>query len=290
MTWSPGDDVIAVQRGPEPGGAGGVYRAFGETLRGLKTTFARIVEGPTTIQYPEEKVAGLPALPRPPPAAPLRGHRPGEVRRLLAVRRRLPGRLHPRRRGREHARAPRLAPASATPRSTRSTCRAASSAATARSRARSTRSRWATTTRCPTTTAPTSSSPRRCCSPSRSSARRCGPRASRSRRRVMAEVLFFIAAIGAIAGAIGVVALRNPFYSVLALVCHLLSLAALFLLLQRGVRRRRAGRRLRRRRDGALRLRRRLRRRAGRAAARRRRRRPAAASRSLLRAALFVEL
>ena len=48
----------------------------------------------------------------------------------------------------------------------------------------------------------------------------------------MAEVLFFIAAIGAIAGAIGVVALRNPFYAVLALVFHLLSLAALFLLLR----------------------------------------------------------
>jgi NADH-quinone oxidoreductase subunit J len=48
----------------------------------------------------------------------------------------------------------------------------------------------------------------------------------------MAEVLFFLAAIGALAGAIGVVSLRNPFYSVLALVCHLLSLAALFLLLR----------------------------------------------------------
>jgi NADH-quinone oxidoreductase subunit J len=47
----------------------------------------------------------------------------------------------------------------------------------------------------------------------------------------MAEVLFFLAGIGAIAGAIGVVAVRNPFYSVLALVSHLLSLAALFLLL-----------------------------------------------------------
>ena len=75
MPWNPGDDVIEVVRGPEPGGAGGAYRAFGETLRGLKTTFARVVEGPTTIQYPEEKVAGLPALPRAPPAAPLRGHR-----------------------------------------------------------------------------------------------------------------------------------------------------------------------------------------------------------------------
>jgi NADH:ubiquinone oxidoreductase subunit 6 (subunit J) len=48
----------------------------------------------------------------------------------------------------------------------------------------------------------------------------------------MAEVIFFIAAIGAIAGAVGTVALRNAFYAVLALVCHLLALAALFLLLR----------------------------------------------------------
>src|ERR1041384_5180210 len=48
----------------------------------------------------------------------------------------------------------------------------------------------------------------------------------------MAEVFFFLAAIGAIAGAVGTVSLRNPFYSVLALVCHLLALAALFLLLR----------------------------------------------------------
>jgi NADH-quinone oxidoreductase subunit J len=45
-------------------------------------------------------------------------------------------------------------------------------------------------------------------------------------------VLFFIAAIFALTGAIGVVLLRNPFYSVLALVVHLISLAALFLLLE----------------------------------------------------------
>jgi NADH-quinone oxidoreductase subunit J len=48
----------------------------------------------------------------------------------------------------------------------------------------------------------------------------------------MSAVLFFIAAIGAISGAIGVVAVRNPFYSVLALAFHLVSLAALFLLLR----------------------------------------------------------
>ena len=48
----------------------------------------------------------------------------------------------------------------------------------------------------------------------------------------MSAVIFFLAAIGAIAGAFGVVMLRNPFYSVLALVCHLIALAALFLLLR----------------------------------------------------------
>jgi NADH-quinone oxidoreductase subunit J len=48
----------------------------------------------------------------------------------------------------------------------------------------------------------------------------------------VSAVLFFIAGIGAIAGAVGVVSLRDPFYSVLALVGHLISLALLFLLLR----------------------------------------------------------
>jgi NADH:ubiquinone oxidoreductase subunit 6 (subunit J) len=48
----------------------------------------------------------------------------------------------------------------------------------------------------------------------------------------MSQVLFFLAAIGVITGAVGVVVLRNPFYAVLALVAHLLSLAVLFLLLR----------------------------------------------------------
>ena len=48
----------------------------------------------------------------------------------------------------------------------------------------------------------------------------------------MAEFLFFVAAAGAIAGAMGVIASKNPFYNVLFLVCHLISLAALFLLLR----------------------------------------------------------
>jgi NADH:ubiquinone oxidoreductase subunit 6 (subunit J) len=46
------------------------------------------------------------------------------------------------------------------------------------------------------------------------------------------QVLFFVAAAGALGGALGVVVLRNPFFSVLALVGHLLSLAVLFLLLR----------------------------------------------------------
>jgi NADH-quinone oxidoreductase subunit J len=48
----------------------------------------------------------------------------------------------------------------------------------------------------------------------------------------MSAVIFFIAAIGAITGAVGVIAMRNPFYSVLMLIVHLVCLAALFLLLR----------------------------------------------------------
>jgi NADH:ubiquinone oxidoreductase subunit 6 (subunit J) len=48
----------------------------------------------------------------------------------------------------------------------------------------------------------------------------------------MSQVLFFLAGIGALTGAIGVVMLRNQFYSVLALVFHLVCLAVLFLLLE----------------------------------------------------------
>jgi NADH-quinone oxidoreductase subunit I len=54
------EDVIEVMRSPSPSPIIGAYRVFGETLRGLKTTFARIVEGPVTIQYPEEKTPVYP--------------------------------------------------------------------------------------------------------------------------------------------------------------------------------------------------------------------------------------
>ena len=60
MTWNPSDDVIAVQRGPEPGGAGGAYRGLAMTLRGLRTVFARLFEEPVTVEYPEEKTPVYP--------------------------------------------------------------------------------------------------------------------------------------------------------------------------------------------------------------------------------------
>jgi NADH-quinone oxidoreductase subunit I len=145
-------EVVEVQRGPSPGGAGGAVRAFGETLRGLKTTMSRLIEGPLTIEYPEEKT---PVYPR------FRGrhklHRfedtglekcvgcslcaaacPADCIRVVAAEN-VPGEDR----------------VSSGERYARSTSRAASSAATARSPARSTRSRWATTTRWPTTTAAT---------------------------------------------------------------------------------------------------------------------------------------
>jgi NADH-quinone oxidoreductase subunit I len=58
MPYNP--DTVEVIRSPRPGAVRSSYRAFGETLRGLKTTFARMVEGPRTIQYPEEKVPVYP--------------------------------------------------------------------------------------------------------------------------------------------------------------------------------------------------------------------------------------
>ncbi len=60
MTSDPGADVIEVIRHPARGPAASTYRTFGETLRGLKTTFMRVVEGPYTIQYPEQKTPVYP--------------------------------------------------------------------------------------------------------------------------------------------------------------------------------------------------------------------------------------
>src|ERR1700748_1784224 len=58
--YDPSADVIEVIRSPGVGPVAGAYRTFGETLRGLKTTFGRLVEGPSTIQYPEEKTPVYP--------------------------------------------------------------------------------------------------------------------------------------------------------------------------------------------------------------------------------------
>ena len=124
--------------------------AFGETLRrGLKTTFAALVEGPSDNPVPRgEDTHVSPPLP-PAPASSMASRTTGLEKcvgcSLCAAA--CPGRLHPRRGRREHAREPRVArPAPAV--YEESTSRAASSPAAARSRARSTRSPWATTTRC----------------------------------------------------------------------------------------------------------------------------------------------
>jgi NADH-quinone oxidoreductase subunit I len=58
--WTPGDDLIEVQRAPAPGVARGTWRTFRETLRGLTTTFGRFREKPVTVQYPEEKTTVYP--------------------------------------------------------------------------------------------------------------------------------------------------------------------------------------------------------------------------------------
>jgi NADH-quinone oxidoreductase subunit I len=60
QVWSPGEDVIAVQRAPQPGAGRSFVRAFVETLRGMVTVLGRIADGPITIQYPEEKVPVYP--------------------------------------------------------------------------------------------------------------------------------------------------------------------------------------------------------------------------------------
>jgi NADH-quinone oxidoreductase subunit I len=60
MTWNPGDDAVEVQRTPAGGSLASAYRTFGATLRGLRTTFGRLVEGPVTIEYPEQKTPVYP--------------------------------------------------------------------------------------------------------------------------------------------------------------------------------------------------------------------------------------
>ena len=58
--WSPGEDVIQVQRTPAPGAGRATWRTFRETARGLMTTFGRLTEKGITVQYPEEKTSVYP--------------------------------------------------------------------------------------------------------------------------------------------------------------------------------------------------------------------------------------
>ncbi len=60
MPYDPGPDVIEVVRAPKRGPVRSTYRAFGETLRGLRTTMGRWAEGTYTYQYPEEKTPVYP--------------------------------------------------------------------------------------------------------------------------------------------------------------------------------------------------------------------------------------
>ena len=59
MPYDPGD-VVEVIRGPRDNAPAGTYRAFAATLKGLKMTFGRMVEGPEVISYPEEKTPVYP--------------------------------------------------------------------------------------------------------------------------------------------------------------------------------------------------------------------------------------
>ena len=81
--------------------------ALDDSLKGFAVTFRHDAPQAGDDRLPGAQDAGLPALPRPPPPVAAR-QRPREVRRLLALRGRLPGRLHPGGGRGEHARAPRL--------------------------------------------------------------------------------------------------------------------------------------------------------------------------------------
>src|SRR4051794_11056364 len=178
--YDPSADVIEVGRGPKPGGLGGAYRVFGETLRGLKTTLGRVVEGPVTLEYPEEKT---PVYPR------FRGrhklHRfedtglekcvgcslcaaacPAECIRVVAAENTPDKQVSA---GERYAAVYEI---------NMTRCIFCGYCEVA---CRSTRSPCSRTTSSPTTSAATCCSPRRCCCRTRPSARRCGGRANSCR-------------------------------------------------------------------------------------------------------------
>ena len=110
-----GDDQRRRDRDP-----GGLVCNGARHRQGLRRHLPADLQEADHAGVPGVQAAGLPALPRPAPAAHA-PERAREVRRLLALRCRVPGRLHPRRRGREHGRPTASRPASATRASTRST-------------------------------------------------------------------------------------------------------------------------------------------------------------------------
>jgi len=59
MPYDPGE-IVEVIRGPREGAVPGAYRAFAATMKGLRMTMGRLVEGPKTINYPEEKTPVYP--------------------------------------------------------------------------------------------------------------------------------------------------------------------------------------------------------------------------------------
>ena len=59
MPYDPGD-VVEVVRGPSRSPAAGTYRAFAATMKGLKMTFGRLVEGPMVNSYPQQKTPVYP--------------------------------------------------------------------------------------------------------------------------------------------------------------------------------------------------------------------------------------
>src|SRR5215208_2273889 len=182
-------------------------------------------------RVPRGEDARLSALPRPPQASALRGHGAREVRGLLALRGRLPGRVHPRRRGREHTGQSGLRR-----RAIRGGLRDQHGPLhllrLLRDRLPVRRNHHGQRLRAGRL------QPQRPDLHEGDAARRparAHPASARGGVGAGAmwfeQVLFFVAGIGALAGALGVVLLQNPFYSVLSLVGHLLGLAVLFLLL-----------------------------------------------------------
>ena len=219
---------------------------------------------------PRVQAPGLPALPRPPPPAPP-PERAREVHRLLALRRGLPGRLHPRRRGREHARQPRLAR-----RALRAHLRDQPGALhllrllrarvpVRRDHARQRLRALRVLARRPDLHeghAARGAAQDGAGRGSDDSTTRRSPTTRRTRRWTSGTSssgsVWFAAAFACLGSGIAVVWFSNPFYSALALIGNLAALAVLYLLLQRRVRRRCAGARLRGRRDGDVPVRDRL--------------------------------